>query len=188
MQTRYLFPHSFKKIGWILLIIGIVWTLTLLFFWHQLPGMQLKVPSIYSGYGVPLLNPKGFEYNNVYEKVEGGYTVVNKLVPDRKHWFIMLNERYISGTLISIILIIGAILVSCSKEKAEDEFIAKIRLESLLWATYINYLMLLFSIIFIYDEDFSWVLVYNMFTLLIIFLVRFNFILYKSTRATKNEK
>ena len=67
--------------------------------------------------------------------------------------------------------------------KDEDEYIAQIRLESLLWATYINYGFLLFSILFVYGLGFYQIMVFNIFTLLVIFLVRFNFILYKSAKS-----
>ncbi len=77
--------------------------------------------------------------------------------------------------IISILIIIGGLLVGFSKEKIEDEFIHKLRHESLVWAILLNYIILFLTVIFIYEGNFFTVLVYNMFTPLIFFIVRFNF-------------
>ncbi|MFI2743576.1 hypothetical protein ACG2LH_12610 [Zhouia sp. PK063] len=90
--------------------------------------------------------------------------------------------------LASILIIIGALLIAFSKEKLEDEFISKIRLESLVWATYLNYAILLFTVIFVYSFTFLWVLMFNMFTLLIFFLIRFNWALNTSKKQMSNEE
>lgn len=80
----------------------------------------------------------------------------------------VLNE--VSGVLI----IISSLLVAFSKEKSEDEYISKIRLESLVWAVYFNYAILLISFILIFDMSFFWVMIFNMFTVLLFFIIRFN--------------
>ena len=80
----------------------------------------------------------------------------------------MLNE------LLGMSIIIGAILVSFSKEKSEDEYITKIRLESLVWAVYISYGILFISFILFYDTTFFLAMIINMFTVLLFFIIRFN--------------
>ena len=90
--------------------------------------------------------------------------------------------------VICILILIGGLLAAFSKEKNEDEYISKIRLESLLTATYINYGLLFYSIIFVYDTGFFNILVFNMFTLLVIFLIGFNFLLYKAKQGINAEK
>ena len=47
-----------------------------------------------------------------------------------------------------ILLIIGLLLIAFSKEKDEDERISRVRLESLLWATLVNSILLIFCILF----------------------------------------
>ena len=47
-----------------------------------------------------------------------------------------------------VLLIIGLLLITFSKEKDEDEMISKLRLESLLWAVFINSVLIILSIIF----------------------------------------
>ncbi|NDK56261.1 hypothetical protein GWO68_10060 [Pontibacter sp. BT213] len=94
-----------------------------------------------------------------------------------------LTRNNIADELVAIVAIVGGLLAAFSREKDEDEYIAQIRLESLLWATYINYGFLLFSVLFIYGLAFYQVLLLNILTLLLIFLIRFNFILYRSKSA-----
>jgi len=99
--------------------------------------------------------------------------------------FITVN---LTNTIAGILFIGGALLVGFSKEKNEDEFIANIRLSSLLWAVFVNYGLLLLAFIFVYRDAFFTVMVYNMFTVLLIFIIRFNYILYKTSTATPDEK
>jgi hypothetical protein len=91
-------------------------------------------------------------------------------------------------TAVGILFLVGALLVSFSKEKKEDEFIARLRQSSLLWAVLVNYSLLLLSFVFIYGVAFLNVMLYNMFTILIIFILRFNYILYRSSKEMPNEK
>ncbi|SIO45717.1 hypothetical protein [Chitinophaga niabensis] len=77
-------------------------------------------------------------------------------------------------------LIMGMLLVAFSKEKVEDEYINKVRLESLQISVLINYLLLIICILLIYDVEFLSVMTYNMFTILLLFIIRFNFIIYRN--------
>jgi hypothetical protein len=79
-------------------------------------------------------------------------------------------------------------MVAFAKEKHEDEYIAKTRMESFLWATYINYAILLFCFMFFYGVGFMYVMIFNMFTLIILFIIRFNYVLYRSTKLLQYEK
>ena len=85
-------------------------------------------------------------------------------------------------TISCTLIIVGGMLTAFSKEKIEDEFISRLRLNSLLWAIFINYILLLIGVLAIYGLDFLDVLFYNMFTPLAIFIIRFNFLYYKYSR------
>jgi hypothetical protein len=158
MKTRFLFPNQFKRIGWILFVPSLVAGIIIYFLNIQLPFLNTKVFAIY--------DPGFFSEKTVMGVIENN----------------------ISDEILGILIIVGALLVACSKEKNEDEYIAKIRLESLLWATYVNYGLLLAAIVFVYGGGFYSVIIFNMFTLLIIFLIRFNYILYKNSRLSAYEK
>ncbi len=99
-----------------------------------------------------------------------------------------IENNNIADEIFGILCIIGAIFLAFSKEKHEDEFIAKTRMESLVWATYINYAILIICILFFYEIAFLYVMIFNMFTILILFIIRFNYILYRSRKSLQYEK
>ena len=94
----------------------------------------------------------------------------------------LLNNIAIIGTCI------GAILATCSREKVEDEMIQQIRLTSLLIALYINYAILIVCSLTIYDLDFLQVMMYNMFTILLIFMVVFRWKIWRAKKGAENEQ
>ncbi len=65
--------------------------------------------------------------------------------------------------------------------------ISKIRYESLVWATYLNYGIILFFTLFIFGLPYLNVLFYNMFTLLLFFIIRFHYMIYKSNTSNHDE-
>jgi FlaA1/EpsC-like NDP-sugar epimerase len=86
-----------------------------------------------------------------------------------------------------VLFIVSAVFVAFSKEKNEDEYITKIRLESLMWATYVTFAIQIFCLLFFYGTTFFESMVVNLFTILIVFIVRYYFIIYRS-RFQKDEE
>ncbi|MDT0553594.1 hypothetical protein [Urechidicola vernalis] len=160
MKTRFLFPTRFKLFGWILLLVGL--GLGALLMMNDLDYFNWKV--------------------NVFPLIgeESGFLTSNESLT----W----SENNVSDEVASILIIIGGVLVGFSKTKEEDEFIYKIRMESLIWATYVNYAVLLLAVLLVFDMPFFSVLIYNMFTVLFIFIVRFHFMLYKSKKQLSYEE
>ena len=103
-----------------------------------------------------------------------------------------LVTDYGTGSLVNNIAIIGtvsgAILATCSQEKIEDEMVRQIRLNSLLVALYVNYAVLIVCSLLVYDLDFLLVMMYNMFTILLIFMVVFRYRMWRLNREMKNEE
>ena len=158
MKLNYLFPHRFKKIGIMMLIPVILLGWYVVNYDIEPEIFDLHVPAIF--------------VDEIFgEKFMFGMTENN-----------VLNE------IIGIILIIGFLMVAFSKEKQEDELIAKIRLESLVWATYVNYAVLLISMIFIFGISFLWVMIFNMFTILLFFIIRFNWQVKKLNKQMSHEE
>jgi hypothetical protein len=99
------------------------------------------------------------------------------------------NKNNLTDELISIIMIVSLALIAFSEEKEEDEWVSKIRLESLQWSVYANYILLILAILFVYGMHFFEALVYNMYTILILFILRFNYVLrVKFNPIESNEK
>lgn len=153
MKINYLFPHRYKKIGWAILLPSVILGLVHLVFNYEPAFFDARVFTIFDDGFMEETKIFAFTNNNI------------------------LNE------LIGILIIASSILVAFSKEKFEDEFIAKIRLESLVWATYINYAILILGLILVYGLSFMWVMVFNMFTILLIFIIRFHWAVYKLNRT-----
>ncbi|MCU0459878.1 MAG: hypothetical protein MUE37_12415 [Bacteroidales bacterium] len=159
MKTKLLLPNKFKKPGWILLI----------------PSALLGLYVIISDFSFEFLDARVFTIFS--DPIMSGDTI-----------FFGFREDNLTNTILGVLFIIGAMMVAFSREKTEDEFIAKTRLESLLWATYINYGILLFCFLFFYEAEFLYVMIFNMFTILVIFIIRFQYMLYKAKKSLSHEK
>lgn len=85
----------------------------------------------------------------------------------------------------SLVMALGLFIVAFSREKMEDEQIWHIRLDSLRWAIYINYLVLIASLIFIYDT--AHILELNLWVPLIFFIIRFRWVIYRLNRSLSKE-
>jgi hypothetical protein len=80
-------------------------------------------------------------------------------------------------------IILGLIFIAFAREKQEDEYINSIRLESLQWAVLINYSLLLVATWLVHGFAYIDVMVYNMLTVLIIFIIRFHVVLRKNMQS-----
>lgn len=158
MFQTILLPNKYKKIGWLIL----------------LPATIMGVALIFTNFEGWPITGKVFAF--------WSYEVFGE---SKSFSFIKTN---ITNTLTGVLFIVGALLVIFSKEKNEDEYIAQLRQSSLLWAVLVNYILLLIAFLFIYGTPFLSVMLYNMFTVLIIFIVRFNYVLFRNAKSVADEK
>src|SRR4030095_15139463 len=124
----------------------------------------------------------GFEARWLPAKV---FAIFNEEILGERQFFTLIKTD-ITNTAVGVAFIVGAMFVGFSREKKEDEYISNLRLSSLLWAVYVSYFLLLLAFLFVYGTVFFTVMVYNMFTVLIIFIVRFNYILYKNSKPVSD--
>lgn len=101
---------------------------------------------------------------------------------------LVLAPNNIADELASILLICSILCLGFSREPNEDDGIAALRRESLIWAVVINYLLLLFAVIFIRELLFLKILAYNMFTVGLVYVGRFNYFLYVKYPVKNHEK
>ncbi|MBD1363556.1 hypothetical protein IDJ77_07020 [Mucilaginibacter sp. ZT4R22] len=92
---------------------------------------------------------------------------------------------FIASTLL---VLTGLFLVAFAKEKIEDEQISQLRLESLQWAIYVNYFILIMSLVFTNGIDFIDMLRLNLLIPLVFFIVRFRWKLWQLNRLLKKEE
>jgi hypothetical protein len=158
MKTHFLFPNQFKKLGWLLFVPSVIGTLIISAFYNSTDEyLSITVFSI---------------YQDSIGEIPGFFKLIKNSILDE---------------ILTIGIIVGGILVGFSKLKEEDEMISKIRYESLLWATYLNYAIILFFTLFIFGLPYLNVLFYNMFTLLLFFIIRFHYMIYKLNTANHDE-
>ncbi|MBI2729736.1 MAG: hypothetical protein HYX40_03120 [Sphingobacteriales bacterium] len=131
-------------------------------------GLILFVPSLALGIGAV--------YYDFY------FSFLNMLLPPGK----TNHADYNYGDELALTgVILGLLMMAFSREKNEDEYISKIRLESLQWAVIINYVLLIIAAWIAYGWDFFDVMVYNMLTILLIFNILFHGIILKNKLRNK---
>lgn len=158
MNNQYLIPHKFKIPGWCIFI----------------PSLVIAFLAVLNDWA-----PELFTINT--------FTIAHdEIFGDDKYFAII--EANIFAEIFGLLAIIGGLMVAFSKTKFEDEFIQAIRLKSLVWATYINYAILFLTIIFVFGMAFFWVLIFNMFTLLIFFIARFHYSILALQKMNSNEE
>ena len=86
----------------------------------------------------------------------------------------------------TLLMAIGLFLAAFSKEKIEDEQISQLRLDSLQWAIYVNYVLLIVSLVLTNDTEH--VLFLNLLVPLVFFIVRFQWKLYLNNRLLRKDE
>ena len=166
MKTDYLLPFRFKLIGWFLLIFGVLFSIIMLSLgWN------------------PFFDSQGFDFLNL--KV---FALIDKEPTSVSTSFFTITNNIFIDEFIVLSIIVGTICIGFSKEKKEDELISKIRLDSLVWAVYVNYIILILATLFVYRLAFLWTLACNMFSILFFFIIKFNWMKYKSKKLLNDEE
>ncbi|MDR6193049.1 hypothetical protein [Siphonobacter sp. SORGH_AS_0500] len=156
MKTRFLFPHWCKPLGW----------------WLAIPFLILGIIYV--------------SRSNFIEQFEPYASYFEVKIPK---WLVIIDDEedlgiqnFVSNNIldeiITIGLTLGLLFVAFSKEKVEDEWVAQVRLESLQWGVLLNTVFIILATLMVYSFKYLDVLIYNVFTTLIIFIVRFNWVLY----------
>lgn len=144
MKTFRLLPTHWKRIGFVLAIIGAV----------------LGALTIFSGYEIP-----GFGFNMRAEAK-----------------FITPMFENFTDELALTLLLVGLLLMAFSRVKFEDERVQLIRLEAFQWSFLVHFSILLLANWLLYAGNFFYAMLFNLFTPLVVFLLRFHYVLYVSDK------
>lgn len=158
MKTNYLFPYKWKTISGILFLLSLIFLGTTVVF-----------------------NSHPFEINaNVF-------AIIGQQGLGDNVFFTVINDN-ITDELLILIAIPTGIIYAFSKEKYEDEMVASIRLHSLVWATIINYGIMLFCYMFVYGIPFLSVMMIALLSHLLIFIVLFRYKMYRFYNTRQDEE
>lgn len=163
MNTKFLFPHRFKKVGWLLLVPGLLLTII------SLVAMLFPEES----WAIQHLNFLGDKtFFSEWASVPNFHKVLPFSTDFGFHGEDLTNEILMTS------VVIGFLLVAFSKEKQEDEYIATVRAESLIWGFYVNIICFFIGIWLIYGGSFWTFLYWSMIIPPVVFLVRFHWFIY----------
>jgi hypothetical protein len=147
----------------------------------KLPGLVLFITSgviglaqIVSGYELPALQCSVF-------------SLVNSEFLGKTSYF-SWTQTNITATLLGVLFIVGGMMAGLSEEKEEDEYTQTLRLSAMTWAVWINYGILLLAFLLVYGLDFLSVMVYNMFTILLSFNLRYYYLLYLAKHPKNHDE
>ncbi len=145
MKNKFLFPHHYRRIGW------------MIFF----PSLVLGLACMHADFSFNFLDIDLGIQKNLFDSGTLNFT----------------------DEIASIGLIISLLFIAFSKEKIEDEFISRLRLESLQFAVYLNYMILTLQILLVHSTAFLDIMVYNMFSVLLLFILRFTAMIHIQNQA-----
>ncbi len=143
MKSRFLFPHHWRRVGILLIFMGIILAAVQLCFLKEITAWQV-------------------------ERSNAGLTSFESLVQDP----------------VIVLLICGLLLFAFSKEEIEDEHLMQLRLDSLQWAIYVNYGLVIIGVLIFNGSDLISVIGCNLFTPLVFFILRFRWVVYNNDKLS----
>jgi hypothetical protein len=97
----------------------------------------------------------------------------------------LFNSHHVFFICTALTMAIGLFLVAFAKEKIEDEQIAQLRLDSLRWAIYLNYAILILSLML--STDTHHILLMNLWIPLAFFIIRFRWVIIRLNMSVSKE-
>jgi hypothetical protein len=88
-------------------------------------------------------------------------------------------ENGLGDEIFTLLIIVSGLINSFSKEKIEDELISRIRLESLSLSVFISFGLIIISTFLVFDINYMYVLVFNLFLIILLFNLILKFRLFK---------
>ena len=149
-NMSYLFSNKFKKTSGVVFYLSILVGLFLLLTDRIQDIFVVNVFSIFS-YEWFGSEPKGFGW------IENG----------------------LGDEIFTLLIIVSGLINSFSKEKIEDELISRIRLESLSLSLFISYGLIIISTFLVFNINYMYVLVFNLFLIILLFNLILKFRLFK---------
>jgi hypothetical protein len=100
----------------------------------------------------------------------------------------LFNSHHIFFMATTLLMLVGLVIVAFAKEKIEDEQISQLRLDSLQWAVYLNYIILIVTLVFTSNNDFRDILHINLLIPLVFFIIRFRWVIFRLNSSLSKEE
>ena len=162
MKRTFLFPACFRKIGWIITIVTLLYLVIGLIFFADDFDFKFKMPAI-----VALGEILNFNADNIY---------------------FVLTETSFMTTLFPVLMIIGFVFIAFSKEKNEDEYVSIIREKALVWSVLVTSMVLILAILLIYGLTALYVFWFDFLFFLLMFVIKFRIDIFRFNRSTKKDE
>lgn len=151
MVKNYLFAPVFRKIGYALLAIALVFYVACGIWEPLMDAVCFPMLSLTPGMGAD---------------------------PEKSHFGIQIAYAGWFEILMTL-MCVGCVFVAFSREKVEDEFIAHIRVQSLVWALMVNMVLVLLTTLFIYGGSYLICMAVYPFSTFLFFIIKYNISLYQ---------
>lgn len=161
MRATFLLPNYLKVVGWLLFL-----TSTITYLYFTISGESIDEYLLCKTFAI---YQDGFfmvEKSNSFQFIENP----------------MLDE------ILLVSFLLGALILGFSKTKNEDEMVAKIRYESLVWATIFNIVMIIITTLTIYGMVFLNFIYFFIASSLFFFVIRFYYQLYQLQKISENDE
>jgi hypothetical protein len=155
MKTKLLLPNRFKRIGWFIFI----------------PCLVMTVVSLIADM------TESFGLFNFFNGKHLFFQWTSKVIMEGKSDDLFASQDFM-GEILLTLTAMSFFLVAFTKERQEDEWIEKVRLESLLWGFYGHLLFFLLAVWAGYSLNFYVFLSWNMLVAPLVFLFRFHWLVY----------
>lgn len=154
MYTKLLLPNRYKRLGWIIFVPCLI--LTILSILQISPALSFfDGEHILSKWTTLVVS----EQSSLAKALDG-------------------QSNDLAGEILMTLTALGFFFVAFSRERTDDEWIMRVRLESLLWGFYIHLAGFLVAAWLSYSLAFYVFLSWNMLTAPLVFLARFHWIVY----------
>lgn len=154
MDTKLLLPNRYKRLGWFIFVPCLI--LTILSILQLTPALSF------------------FDEGHILSQ----WTTIRVAEKGSLSAFLDASSNDLAGEILMTLTAIGFFFVAFSRERTDDEWIMRVRLESLLWAFYVHLGAFLVAVWLSYSLAFYAVLSWNMLTAPLVFLARFHWIVY----------
>ncbi len=149
MKSLLLFPVRFRLIG--------VWIMFL--------SMLFGMFCLFSNFEFSFLNLPMFA---IYGDQLFGKDVLFSIFTDN-----------LTLELFGILYVVGLLFAGFSRLPEEDEFSLQIRYNALMWSALISCILLIFTILFFYGSGFFICMIFNMFWVPTLYVLRFHYLVYR---------